>query len=132
MAALVSSVDQAYLSALSQLRLFVRRFHLLLEYMQNELQLLIATENEHRTRLYARLLRHPVLRKISQVKLETAIRPYHVRMPIPTVTRLLYPTGNRWNTRHDTPWAESEEASEPMICNADCNPKQPESELLFD
>jgi hypothetical protein len=118
----VATVDQPYPSAFSQLRLFVRRFHSLLQYMQNELQLVIATGNEHRNRLYARLLRHPVLRKISQVKLETAIKPYRVRTPIPTITRLLYPTGNRWNTRHDTPWAESEEASEPMICDADFNP----------
>jgi hypothetical protein len=117
----VATVDQPYPSAFSQLRLFVRRFHSLLPYMQNELQLLIATGNEHRTRLYARLLRHPVLRKISQVKLETAIKPYRVRTPVPTIRRLLYPTGNRWNTRHDTPWAESEEASEPMICDADFN-----------
>ena len=117
----VAAVDQPYPSAFSQLRLFVRRFHALLQYMQNELQLVIATRNEHRTRLYARLLRHPVLRKNSQVKLETAIKPYRVRTPIPTITRLLYPTGNRWNTRHDVIWAESEEASEPMICDADFN-----------
>jgi len=116
----VATVDQPYPSAFSQLRLFVRRFHSLLQYMQN-LQLLIATGNEHRTRLYARLLRHPVLRKISQVKLETAIKPYRVRTPIPTITRLLYPTGNRWNTRHDITWAESEGASEPMICDSDFN-----------
>ena len=117
----VATVDQPYPSAFSQLRLFIRRFHSLLQYMQNELQLLIATGSEHRTRLYCRLLRHPVLRKISQVKLETAIKPYRVRTPIPTITRLLDPTGNRWNTRHDTPWAESEGASEPMICDADFN-----------
>jgi hypothetical protein len=117
----VATVDQPYPSAFSQLRLIIRRFHSLLQYMPNELQLRIATGNEHRTRLYARLLRHPVLRKISQVKLETAIKPYRVRTPIPTITRLLYPAGNRWNTRHDTPWAESEEASEPMICDTDFN-----------
>ena len=115
----VAIVDQPHPSAFSQLRQFVRRFHPLLQYMQNELQLLIATGNQHRTRLYGRLLRHPALRKISQVKLETAIKPYRVRTPIRTITRLLYPTGNRWNTRRDTPWAESEEASEPMICDAD-------------
>jgi hypothetical protein len=117
----VATVDQSYPSAFSQLRQFIRRFHRLLEYMQNELQLFIATGNERRTWLYARLLRHPTLRKISQVKLETAIKPYGVRTPIPTITRLLDPTGNRWNTRHDTPWAESEGASEPMICDSDFN-----------
>jgi hypothetical protein len=111
----VATVDQPHPSAFSQLRQFARRFCPLLRYVQNELQLLIATGSEHRNRLYARVLRHPVLRKISQVKLETVIKPYRVRMPVPTITRLLYPTGNRWNTRHDTPWAESEGASEPMI-----------------
>ena len=34
-------------------------------------------------RLYARLLRHSAGQKISQVKLETVIRPYCVRTPMP-------------------------------------------------
>ena len=118
----VATVDHPYPSAFSQLCQFIRRFHRLLEYMQKELQLFIATGNQHRTQLYGRLLRHPVLRKTSQGILETAIRPYFVRTPMPSITRLLYPTGNRWNTRHGTPWAGSEEVSEPMICDADFNP----------
>ena len=73
-------------------------------------------------RPYARLLRHSAGQKISQVKLETVIRPYCVRTTMPTITRLLCPTGNHWNTRHDIPVTESEEASEPMICDADFNP----------
>jgi hypothetical protein len=118
----VATVDQPQPSAFSQLRQFARRFQPLLQYMQNELQLLIATGSQHRTQLYGRLLHHPVLRNIGQVKLETAIKPYRVRTPMPTITRLLYPTGNHWNTRHDIPVTELEEASEPMICDAEFDP----------
>jgi hypothetical protein len=88
----VVTVDQPHPSALSQLRQFVRRFQPLLEYMKNELQLLIGDQD--RTQLYGRLLHRPVLQKNSQVKLETAIKPYCVQTPMPTITitRMLYPT----------------------------------------
>ena len=102
----IATVDQPFPGAFSQLRQFMRRFHRLLEYMQNDLQLFIATGNQHRTQLYGRLLRHPVLRKISQGILETAIRPYCVRTPMPPITHLLYPTGNRLEQSHDNLWAE--------------------------
>ena len=65
-----------YPSAFSQLRQFVRRFHpLLLQYMQKELQLLIAAEISIAPGSIDACYGHAALRKISQVKLETAIKP---------------------------------------------------------
>jgi hypothetical protein len=108
----VAIVDQPHPSAFSQLRQFVRRFHPLLRYTHNELQLLIATGNQHRCRLYGRLLGHPAVRKISQLKLETTVRTYCVRAPMLSVARLLYPTSNSENARQHIPLVESDEASE--------------------
>lgn len=108
----VAIVDQPHASAFSQLRHFVRRFGLLLQRMQNKLQLMIATDNQHRARLYGRLLRHPTLRKISPLKLEAAIRPYCLQAPVLQVARLLYPSSKREDASYHVPSIHSDEPSE--------------------
>jgi hypothetical protein len=116
----VAIVDQPHPSAFSQLRQFARRFYPLLRYVQNELQLLIATGSQHRALLYDRLLRHVVLRKIGRVRLETTIRPYCVRAPMLTISRLLYPTGKK--TRNGIPWDGSDDGSELVVCDTEFKP----------
>jgi hypothetical protein len=116
----VAIVDQPNPGAFSQLRQFARRFYPLLRYLQNELQLLIATGSRHRALLYDRLLRHGVLRKIGPVKLETRIRPYCLRAPMRTIPRLLYPTGNK--TRNGIAWDGSDDRSEFAVCDTEFKP----------
>jgi hypothetical protein len=113
----VAIVDQPHPSAFSQLRQFLRRFHPLLGCIQNGLQLLIATGNQHRCRLYRRLLRDPAVRKISQLNIETIIKPHCLRAPLLSVARLLYSTINREEARHHIPLVESDGASEPIFCD---------------
>jgi hypothetical protein len=116
----VAIVDQPQPSAFSQLRQFARRFCPLFGYVQNELQLLIATGSQQRAFLYDRLLRHVVLRKTGPVKLENMIRPYCAGAPMLTIPRLLYPSGKK--TRNGIHWDGSDDSSEIVVCDPDLTP----------
>jgi hypothetical protein len=112
----VAMVDQPHPSAFSQLRQFARRFQPVLRYLQDELQLLIVTGCRYRALVYDRLLRHAVLRKIVQAKLETTITVYCVRAPMQTISRLLYPSETKEH------WEEVDDTSEFVVGDPDFKP----------
>lgn len=113
----VAIVDQPHSSTFSQLRHFIRRFGPLFQHMQNKLQLLIATGNQSRARLYGRLFHHPTVWKIFHLELETVVRPYCLRAPMLSVARLQYPTRQREATRQHVRLIESEEPTELLYCD---------------
>ena len=95
----------------------IRRFGPLFQHMHNKLQLLIATGNQSRARLYGRLFHHPTVWKIFHLELETVVRPYCLRAPMLSVARLQYPTRQREATRQHVRLIESEEPTELLYCD---------------
>jgi hypothetical protein len=114
----VAIVDQPHSSTFSQLRHFIRRFGPLFQHIQNKVQSLITTGNHDRARLYDRLLREPIMRNISPVKLEAAIRPYCLQESVLTVARLQYVRSKPEDASYNVPLTKSDEPSELLVCDA--------------
>jgi hypothetical protein len=85
--------------------------------MRSDLQLLIATETEHRAQLYHRLLHQYTWQRSREGSLETAVTPYFLRKAVPRIGRLLFRV--RKKTRKDFIWAEVDEASPSMTLEPD-------------
>jgi hypothetical protein len=97
----VAIVDQPYPRAFSQVKQFVRQVQPVLRQMGGELELITVTGTPHRQRLYRRLLRHPVIRKLGLEKPENAIKPYLVKRATQSVAALLWPANHRYDEIHD-------------------------------
>lgn len=75
----VAIMDHQQHSPFSQLRGLVKNFRGLIAYMSEKLELLVATGNNSRQRLYTRLLQHPDIKKLVPVGSATTIKPYQVQ-----------------------------------------------------
>jgi len=75
----VAIMDHQKRSPLWQLRGLAKSFCRLVACLGERLQLLVATGNESRHRLYCRLVHHPAVTKLSPPGFAIAIKPYQVQ-----------------------------------------------------